>query len=341
MAFLNDTTQDQGCAAAVGEIVPDTEAAAIQTITQVLVGKVRDAAQADPPARRDAHAKAHGVVQAEFRVLDNLPPFLSVGVFAEPRVFPAWIRFSNGMETPGPDADRDGRGMAIKLMGVSGSPSTTQDFLMINNPVFFVRDAADYVSFQTNPIAKFFFPGINPLNFRYHEMGVARDIMMQTTLNPLNARYWTMTPYRFGDVACKFSARPRLPLSTFVGTDGPNFLRANMTAQLTDNAAAFDFMVQFRTLPDQMPVEDPTVVWDETASPFIPVATITIPKQVFSTPQQDAFAENLSFTPWHCIDAHRPLGGINRIRRVVYDTISQLRHELNQAPRVEPRDFTI
>ena len=33
---------------------------------------------------------------------------------------------------------------------------------------------------------------------------------------------------------------------------------------------------------------------------------------------------------------HRPLGGINRARRTIYETISRLRHQRNSAPRREP-----
>ena len=33
---------------------------------------------------------------------------------------------------------------------------------------------------------------------------------------------------------------------------------------------------------------------------------------------------------------HRPLGGVNRTRRVVYEVISELRHGLNGTPRREP-----
>ena len=46
--------------------------------------------------------------------------------------------------------------------------------------------------------------------------------------------------------------------------------------------------------------------------------------------------ENLSFTPWHSLPEHRPIGGINRVRKAVYLAVSTLRHRLNQAPRVEP-----
>jgi hypothetical protein len=115
----------------------------------------------------------------------------------------------------------------------------------------------------------------------------------------------------------------------------------NSERHLAGTSASFDLMVQLRTRPDAMPIEDPTVIWDKGAAPFVPVASITTPEQSFDSPEQNAFCENLSFTPWHCIDAHRPLGGINRVRRVVYEAISRLRHDLNGAPRREPTDFTV
>jgi hypothetical protein len=82
-----------------------------------------------------------------------------------------------------------------------------------------------------------------------------------------------------------------------------------------------------------MPVEDPTVEW---TGPWQKVATIQIPAQNFDTPDQQAFGENLSFTPWHSLPAHRPLGGINRARKEIYRAISKQRHDLNGAPRREP-----
>jgi hypothetical protein len=323
-----------------GEIVPPGEADAVRIIAQAIEDRVRAAAKAGP-ARRDAHPKAHGCVRAEFRVLGDLPPALRRGIFAAPRNYQAWIRFSNGSGTPQPDSVGDGRGMAIKLMGVAQSPSTTQDFVMINHPAFFVRNAADYVELQTAPSpVRFFFPSLNPFRFRLHEGMVALTIAGHKVRNALNVRYWSMTPYRFGEGACKFSARPAGIPSPFVAADSPDFLRANLARHLAKTGACFDFMVQLRSRPEEMPIEDPTVTWDETAVPFAPVASITIPPQDFDSPEQHAFCENLSFTPWHCVDAHRPLGGINRVRRTVYEQISRLRHELNDASRREPTDFT-
>lgn len=315
---------------------PESEPAAIAAIVRAIAARVR-AAAAGGVAHRDAHPKAHGCVEAQFQVLENLPDAMRKGLFRTPASYRAWVRFSNGSETAQPDAVGDGRGMAIKVLGVVDSPSATQDFVMINAPAFFVRDAADYVEFQAaaNPL-RFFFPGWNPFQFRLHELAMARAITAQVVSNQLNVSYFSMTPYLFEDQACKYSARPVGPPSPFQDRTDPNFLRENLAASLAHTEAAFDLCVQLRSRPETMPIEDPTVVWSETEAPFIPVARLTIPAQSFDTPARDAFGENLSFTPWHGLDSHRPLGGINRVRRRVYETISDLRHQLNGVARAEP-----
>lgn len=320
---------------------PASEAAAVEAIAEAIEARVRTQAAQSPPARRDAHPKMHGCVQAEFRVLDDLPAPLRVGLFEQARAYPAWIRFSNGNGSPQPDAVGDGRGMAVKVMGVAASRSGTQDFIMINNPAFFVRNAADYVAFNADPNPqRFFFPSWNPFAWRFHELFVAIGITRRQVSNPLNVQYWSMTPYLLGEAAMKFSARPVGTPAPFEDRSTPDFLHDNLVKALGQADAAFDFCVQLCARPDRMPIEDPTIEWREADAPFVPVARITIPRQVFDTPQRAAFGENLSFTPWHGLDAHRPLGGINRVRRVVYEAISRLRHDLNGAPRAEPTAAT-
>ena len=83
-------------------------------------------------------------------------------------------------------------------------------------------------------------------------------------------------------------------------------------------------------------VEDSRIEWKETQAPFFKVATIRIPQQTFDTPQQNAFCENLSFSPWHALPEHKPLGVTNRLRKVIYDNISRARHEMNDTKREEP-----
>ncbi len=323
------------------ERVPPGEADAIAAITEVIEKRVRATAAADPPARRDAHPKMHGCVEAELRVLGGLPPALAKGLFAVPASYQAWVRFSNGSGAPAPDSHGDGRGMAVKVLGVAGSRTGTQDFIMINNPTFFVPDAAEYVDFTkaANPFT-FFMPDLNPLHARLHDALTALAIAGRKVSNPLSSLYWSMTPYLYGDVPCKYSARPTGPPSIFVDRTDPDFLRNNLVSALQTGDAAFDFCIQLQRDPADMPVEDPTIEWREGDSPFVPVARLTIPRQGFDTPERRAFGENLSFTPWHGLDAHRPLGGINRVRRTVYETISRVRHEINSAVSVEPASLT-
>jgi len=329
--------------ASSNEEIPANEDVATQQIVRMIEQNVR-AEAVNGLARRGAHAKAHGCVKAEFRVLSNLPEEVRAGIFREEaRAYSAWIRYSNGFGKVQEDSAGDGRGMAIKLMGVERSQTGTQDFIMINHPVFFVRNAADYVEFQEalseDKPFKFFFPGLNPFKFRLHEMGITKAIQSTKVANPLDIQYWSMTPYLFGNTAMKFSARPCGGASPFAETSSPDFLSENMQKHLAQDEACFEFLVQLRKHPTEMPIEDPTLEWSENDSPFIPVARITIPAQDFTSPEQLEFCENLSFTPWHAIPEHRPLGGINRVRKTVYDTISRVRHELNSIEQHEPADF--
>lgn len=325
------------------EDIPNTEDTATQQIVRMIEESVRADSKSNGSARRDAHAKAHGCVRATFRVLDQLPEEMRVGLFAQARAYNSWIRYSNGSGKSQDDSVGEARGMAVKLLGVEHSESGTQDFLMINHSVFFVRNAADYVEFQkafsADSPAKFFFPGLNPIHFRLHEFIIANAIRGTKLTNPLNGQYWSTTPYLFGNTAIKYSARLCGNPSKFTETSSPDFLRENLRNHLARNEACFDFLVQVRKRPLEMPIEDPTVEWSEHDSPFIAVARITIPPQDFAFPEQLKFCQNMAFTPWHAIPEHRPLGGINRVRKAVYETVSRVRHELNGDERNEPTRF--
>ncbi len=126
-----------------------------------------------------------------------------------------------------------------------------------------------------------------------------------------------------------------MPAPAVPSVDSPDKLRLALVAALKDSEARFDLLAQVQTDAVATPIEDPTVEW---GSPWQKVATIHIPAQVFDTPEQRTFGENLSFTPWHSLPEHRPLGGINRARKEIYRAISKQRHELNGVPRREPTE---
>ena len=140
--------------------------------------------------------------------------------------------------------------------------------------------------------------------------------------------YWSQTPYQLGEQAVKYvvtpspaTGAPAIPLGS-----SPDCLREALIEQLTlqKRGAQFDLSVNPQTDAEMMPVEDPTMEW--TSAP-VRLATISIYPQTCQTPAQMAFVENLSWDPWNTLPEHRPLGGINRARKLVYADSSALRHK--------------
>ncbi len=323
-----------------GERIPRGEDEAIESVVEMIRKTVQDGYKQSGRAARDAHRKAHGCVNAEFQVHDGLIPELKQGLFASPQKYKAVIRFSNGSSEVKDDHDGDGRGFAIKVIGVEGDrlekdPGEelhTQDFLMINHPVFFVRNAADYVSFQQSVIdGGLIWWLMNPFRV-LHESRIALAIQQTKMVNPLESRYWSMTASKLGDRQMKFLVAPCASVGALNPSDSTDRLAENLSAHLKNRAACFDFKVQLRT-SKSMSVEDPSEEWSESESPYRAVAQILIPPQ---TPNRGEACETLSFNPWNGLSDHRPLGGISRVRREVYREVSKLRHLLNGQVREEP-----
>jgi hypothetical protein len=77
---------------------------------------------------RGGNTKTQGVLRGEFTVHDNLPPQFRKGIFAEPRTFPAWVRFSGPGPYVTPDIDDPGfMSISVKLMGVPGPKLMEQE----------------------------------------------------------------------------------------------------------------------------------------------------------------------------------------------------------------------
>ena len=107
-----------------------------------------------------------------------------------------------------------------------------------------------------------------------------------------------------------------------------------MQQQLQAGGACFDFLVQFQTDPDTMPIEDAAVIWDESVSPFIRVARMQINGGA-TTEATTSHCESMTFNPWQSLAEHRPLGGINRTRKPIYSEIGQFRQEQNRLRGVD------
>ena len=288
----------------------------------------------DGMTRRDAHAKHHGCIKGKFQVHSDIPEIAQFGIFRPGRLYPVWARLSNAMPRPLSDRIPDARGLALKLMGVEGPKllsndpeKRTQDFLLASNPVFMVPNLKEYNALLANP-------GGYLLTHPRAALLTAQTVA-KTVSDPLVFRYWSMTPAKLGPRAAKFRAQPCAGAVASKG-QGSNFLSDAMENHLSEREGCFEFAVQFQNDEKLMPVEDPSVEWNEEMSPFIPVAKVTFPVQSFSSAAQNDFCEDLSFTPWHSLVEHRPLGNLSRARKAVYEAVSVARHLDNATVRKEP-----
>ena len=138
----------------------------------------------------------------------------------------------------------------------------------------------------------------------------------------------------------KFRVRPvSAPDPPPVDKNDPDYLTTALKAQLASGEAVFDFEVQLQVAGKNMPIEDPTIEWLESDSPFVPVARLRLLHEEIDTPERARLSANLSYNPWHSLPEHRPLGGINRLRERVYWAVSEYRHAKNKAPSGEPSSW--
>ena len=293
-------------------------------------------------AARGAHAKGHACVKAYFDVIESIKPELQHGVFNTPgKHYKSWIRFSNGRSgmANNHDADKDSRGMAIKLINIfddnlqkEEGGSDTQEFLMHNSPVFFSEDIEDYNQLvESENKILYFLSGLNPFKWRIRQLPHVFDTLAPPPYSPLWDEYFSNTAYKLGPHNIKFSAQSCSSPEIDPGQDktDPDFLRKTMAEELKTGEACFNFMVQLQDPDKYMPIEDPSIEWKVSDSPYITIAKIRIPIQKFDTPEQQSFCENLSFSPWNSLDEHRPIGQLNRIRKEVYQASSKYRHSQN------------
>ncbi|MGE5106548.1 MAG: catalase family protein [Sphingobacteriales bacterium] len=295
---------------------------------------------------RQIHPKMNGCIKSEFIIKPNLPPELRVGLFKEATSFPAWIRFSNGDTKPLPDYKKDIRGFAIKIMNVPGEKlddggggAGNHDFILMNTKSFVSSDVKEFASILKVVTTPFkwstLIQKIITVFSSIPLLGRAAKAKIHIK-HPAEIPYFSTVPYSFGDEtkAVKYAVFPS-PSNTLEieETKSENFLRKNLAATLLKHEIVYDFKVQFQTNAAKMPIEDPTVEW---TSEFIKVATIKIPTQVFDTPEQNEFGDNLSFSSWHCLEEHRPIGNFNRVRKIIYRNMYEFRHQQNNIPLAEP-----
>jgi hypothetical protein len=269
-------------------------------------------------------------------IRDDIPPHLRIGLFANGGTFNCWVRFSNQHNEVQSDTLRDVRGMAIKILNVPGEKIEqdpdgfdSQDLVLISHNRFIaehVGEFAELLRANMKGVLGLLWYVVNPFNSHWY-MALRLWRSMQKHSRLFDIEWNSATPFALGSNAVKYIIRRQGDCGKSGGKweKDVNHLRRSMQSTLSETSVSFDVLVQLQKDPVSMPIEDPTVAWSQMESAPIPVATLTLPIQDFDNSERDEIGEKLSFNIWHSLDCHRPLGGINRARRHVYQVISEMR----------------
>ena len=317
-------------------------------------------------AIRSVHAKTHGILQGYLEVDADLPETLAQGLFAKPGRYPVVMRFST---IPGDILDDSvsvPRGLAIKIIGVEGERlegsegDVTQDLLLINGPAFGAPNPKKFLS-VVRLLARTTNRGQGLKKILSAVMRQVQKLIVAITGHPngtvatlgghpethiLGETYYSQAPLRFGDYIAKISVAPISPgLTALVqaplNVNGvPNGLREAVVEFFRENGGTWEVRAQLCADLESMPIENAAVVWSEEESPYRRIASITVkPQPAWSETRSSAVDDGMSFSPWHGLAAHRPLGGIMRARKAAYEKGRMFRAERNRRVILEPREM--
>jgi hypothetical protein len=384
---------------------PEKEEAKYCALMSELVKKNMDnlyGGEKKKTAKRDTHAKTHAAVQGVLEIFDfdeaaikqelgkrasltesQLQAIsLKQGLFAQPKQYPVWLRFANGAFSVKGDYEGDTRSMAVKVIGVEGErlPQShelkTQDIIVHNTELFFVRTIKDFHSF----FLAVYRAGLSPLlrvlvilwlALHPYESSLLKTSFKRFPKSLLRERYWSASAYSLGLKSDFDPSQPgRVPVEypavikyrfTPVSSQPPhqelplesrpeseikrakasgaedNYYREDIIQALAKPDAEYTWDFQIQfQTSPEMPIDDTTIVWDEEKAPFFTVGRLIVKHQKVDSPQENNFGENLSFSPGNGLAVHRPVGAINRLRSLVYPIVANSRHDKRGVKYQEP-----
>ena len=307
----------------------------------------------DGHAMRASHAKSTACVVGKLVIPDGLPPELAQGLFATPGEHSVAVRFAQGPGERLGDRVSTHRGMAIKVFGAAGDKlpghdADTQDFVLATGTTFpsgtaagFLRDGSVIGKATSLPeTAKSAVSSVaRNLNRALHAFGTESalaDFFGHPYSHPLADSYFSQAPVRYGNYVAKLGAVPSTDSQRALSEwrldphqDEDGFRHATV-AFFRDNDVVFELKAQLWADAERQPIEDASVDWPVSVSPYRTVATLRLPRQdAYSPDRVRYFDEVMTFRPAHSLAAHRPLGSVMRARLQVYRALSDFRHREN------------
>lgn len=314
------------------ETIGAEEEAKFQHYGQQLVELTR---RAGGPGRA-LHRKQQLGIRATFEVLGDLPAHARHGMFATPRRYDAQLRLSNGSGFHMPDHKPDVRGFAIRVLGVTGpgalgGTTDAQCFLLINNPTFTFPNAEAFMGVVV-AASRGNLPVLRHLIKQHGVVGGFKHARaLGKGLGKPFAGFARETFHSAAPIACgPYAVKLRLvPTGSDAGpTARKDDWSADVIARLASSDLSWDFQLQFFVDDKLTPIEDPTVLWPESETPFVTVARLVAPKQDPHSADGKALAQTIEtgkFDPWVALADHRPLGEIMRARKAAYFASQQAR----------------
>lgn len=326
-------------------------------LTQTLLSISRTTLQDEREALRAVHAKSHGLIKARFVVRDGLEPAYAQGLFAKPASYDAVLRFSAAPGDLLPDSVSTHHGIGIKVRGVAGdvlpdAEPNIQDFLMANGKAFNAPNAKSFLrnlkllaatTDKGEGLKVALSTALRAVETGLESVGLESAKLTSLGGHPaypvLSETFFSQTPFRYGDYIAKFGLFPATPAQKALqGTlldlkSAFDTQRQAVRTYLATTPAAWEFRVQLCTNLKAMPIEQPDAAWPEDESPYVTVARIEAePQEAYSDDMVAAIDKGSSFSPWQGLEAHRPLGAINRIRKATYDASAAFRLGRNGCP---------
>jgi len=291
---------------------------------------------------RALHAKSHVGLRATFHVLPSLDEHVGAGWLRQPGSYSAYVRYSNGSGQHQRDKTPDVRGVAIKVVGVPGKKliagmedAVTQDFLAILGAATPFKNSREFLTLikAVSGPKLFLVPtllaGLGPSRFG-QAMGRLKSGLSRPIQSLATTQFYSALPTRWGTAAAKVSIIPQETAAPFASIT-PSQLRDDLLARVKQGPLNYGLSVQFFVDETRTPIEDSSVEWLESVSPFIPFARLEIPAQDPLSDEGKKLEERInrmSFDPWHATEDFRPLGEMMRARKEAYRVSGMARGSL-------------
>ena len=282
-------------------------------------------------------------------------------MFKTPGSYDCIMRYSSLTPKIVPDNVPAPRGIGLKIFGVEGDKlwgedKKTQDWTFNNYPILELRDPkttydiADSLERNWNDLPKFADEQSKRVDADVATKGSQLPkqhsrFTFQLTPHPCTRTNvvtvvampeYSQSAYRHGAYVAKYGVFPlgeaqKKIEHDDIKDDAPINIISQFNRQFhMSHKVTYSFCAQLLQNLDEQPVEDLGVEWDAKKYPFEQIATLEFEPQDSWMPEfRTWWDDRITVNSWHGLKEHTPLGGTNRMRRVVYAESRKLRLRVN------------